>query len=265
MQEPEDAGGAAGGGSGGGGSGGGGRVGVRGGGERAPACAQDRAAPAPPLSGSIVVRLLAFDFVSLEVPEDLTAKVCPAGDLGCTNSLVVGVRPQADGMLEFDLPVGFDGYFELESPSTVTMWVFSNRPLQTSTVLPSVVMLTPETLLTIAQSGGEPEMDSTRGLVLIDVRDCDGAAAPGVSLEHEAVRGASAFYFQGTFPDRQLSATVFNDNLDPSGAERALGGFSDTEQGYATFVGKKDGTEFGRVTATVLPPALSYVFLYQGH
>jgi hypothetical protein len=88
-----------------------------------PGCPEDRAAADRAPSGSVDVRIGAYDFVTLEVPADLVGKACAASDPACMNPLVQDVVPESDGMLTFGgLPRDFDGHltrwcFRIDAPT----------------------------------------------------------------------------------------------------------------------------------------------------
>lgn len=191
---------------------------------------------------------------------------CDLTDVDCESPRLEGVT--ADSMLRFDdLPHAFSGYLTVRAPNHVDALVHSNRPFtERDTVVEAPTLFTPSIYAALAEGGGE-ESDPSKGIVLVSVFDCDGNAAPGVRIEQsDGVDAQSAFYFEGTLPDRDRTVTTVSSTLTSS-ADLALAGFSNVTPGYLSLSAVLDADDevLGKVLVHVRPLTVTWVELHAGH
>jgi hypothetical protein len=165
------------------------------------------------------------------------------------------------------LPHAWRGYLQLTAPGYVDSLVFTNRPYTGDEMPEGPTLLTEASLNSISEGGGE-ELDSTKGIVLVAIYDCDGNAAPGVRLVQLDVNSDERpFYFEGTLPDRDRDTTTISTQLTRSMAPLAVGGYSQVDVGYVTMIGvlEATGDEIGRVTMQVRALTISIAELNAGY
>jgi hypothetical protein len=125
----------------------------------------------------------------------------------------------------------------------------------------AVVLLTPPTIQALAQGGGE--LPWSGGVALVDVRNCAGAAAAGVSLEREGPQEVA--YFVGSYPDRQQDKTSIATDLNPWADPTALAALTNLDPGLITITAFENEHVFGEASVPVRADAVTYVFLYEGN
>lgn len=180
---------------------------------------------------SLRVTLAVYDYVGGDALEGVSARACLHSDVPCARSLGDEQVAGADGVIEFELPYGFDGHFELTADGMMPL-IMSDGPL-TEDGDAHVPMLSQATLSATASAGGE-RYDAARGCVLLDVVDCAGEPADGVRLEATGMPDNLPFYFNDQLPTRDLSGTLVNPiGVPPEPA--ALAGFINVPPGFATF------------------------------
>jgi len=212
---------------------------------------------------NIRIRMDAVDFTSLRVPPGLTARACNPADVECSAPVATDVQPGADGFLEFMVPHGFAGFLTFDAPNIVPGLMYNTRPMIESTTTSGPALATGETLMDIAEHSGRPNDDS-RGLAILEIRDCNDAAGDGVSFD--SVDGEEPFYFDGALPARDLEATTISNLLGAGRERRAVGGFSNLPPGYVTFQIRLAENEepIARTTLQIRAGHITYVRVYPG-
>lgn len=220
----------------------------------------------------------------------LSAKLCSKVDVGCTRPLDIAVR-EVDGLLEFDVPLGddgFDGYLAVSSPSEPcsspsfgeagaalcaanpacdpeqpddsclvpvyvrALWFFN----------PPIVADTQEPLrLSLLSSAAQPALavasggsfDPSTGSVVVTGFDCDGGRAPGVSYDMRQHAGAVSQWYMA---NGILTASVTE--TDATG----MGGFVGVPPGFADVEAyNADDERVGGVGVQVSAGTISYASL----
>lgn len=195
---------------------------------------QPTKAPAVDESRRVAISFDVVDFKQASTPDGLIVRACAQTDVACSEPIIDNVVPDSDGVVSFDLPYGFLGFYELDAPGFVPGLSFSNRPATQDMMYHGPVIVSIQSQLDLAKFGGEM-IDDTLGTIVIEVTDCDGGPGDGVRLEMES-DDQHAFYFEGPLPDRQLEATVVTTALGRGGVQRAVAGFSNVKPNYVTFV-----------------------------
>jgi hypothetical protein len=158
-------------------------------------------------------------------------------------------------------------FLALSAPSHVDARVYSNRPFtERDTLVEAPALFTPTTYDALSEAGGE-ESDRSKGIVLVSVFDCEGNAAPGVRIEQSDGSDAqSAFYFEGTLPDRDRTTTTVSSKLS-STTDLAVAGLSNVAPGYVALSAVLDTDDelMGKVVVQVRPFTITWVELHAGH
>jgi hypothetical protein len=210
------------------------------------------------------LRMDVVDVVTLRVPEGLRADACMLSDVECAAPLFAQVTPGSDGFMEFELPYGFQGFIRLAAPNYIPALSYDSRPYTESLTTSGPAVITPGVLNAISTGGGSAA-DPERGLVFLEIRDCNDAAGDGVRIED--VGAEPPFYFEGALPARDLSATAISNQLGAGREPRAVGGFSNLQPGYTTFhaVLPQSGDSVSRVTVQVRAGHITYVRMRAGY
>jgi hypothetical protein len=255
-------------------------------------CVGAQAPPDPGAQSTATVRMRVCDAFGecAAPPGGLSAELCAKVDVGCTRPLDIEIR-EVDGLLEFDVPIGndgFDGYLAVSSPSEPctsasfgeasaalcaasrgcdpeqpddrclvpvyvrALWFF-NPPIIADTAEPLRLSL----LSSAAQpslaiaSGGS--FDPTTGSVVVTGFDCDGGRAPGVSYDmRQHADAVSQWYMANGILTASVSET------DATG----MGGFVGVPPGFADVEAyNADNERIGAVGVQVSAGTISYASL----
>lgn len=220
----------------------------------------------------------------------LSAKVCAKVDVGCTRPLDIDIR-EVDGLLEFDVPLGddgFDGYLAVSSPSEpCTSPSFGEAgaalcaanpacdpeqpddsclvPLYVRALWffnPPIVADTPEPLrLSLLSTAAQPALtaasggsfDPSTGSVVVTGFDCDGSRALGVSYDmRQHADAVSQWYMANGILTTNVAET------DATG----MGGFVGVPPGFADVEAyNSDNERVGGVGVQVSAGTISYASL----
>lgn len=223
----------------------------------------------PPLTefdpGTVEVRFSVLNYGSFTVPEGATVKVCNVFDVPCAEPLQEGIPLDEDGFATVEVPIGFSGYFEVAGPTIVDSLLYRNRPFLTDEEFEGPAVVSPAVQNALAMGGGE-DIDPDQGVIIIDVKDCDGNASAGVQFGQEGTASNEhPFYFDGALPDRDRDSTIESIMLTSDGTPRAAGGFSMVEQGYVTVFAALGPDVVGRLTVIVRPSAMTFAQIFAGY
>jgi hypothetical protein len=177
----------------------------------------------------------------------VTARVCHLRDLDCNAPLGADIISDKDGLLALTLAGNFDGYVQIQGKERVTGLYFP-PPLTRDRADTAVALAKAVDLLPFGQLVGGFEAD--RGTVMVQVVDCAGIPAEGVSFEsNDADSRASAWYSENSLP-------VGTKATDVTG----FGGYFNMPSGIASIRATVAGGEHvvGTVGLVIRPGALSY-------
>jgi hypothetical protein len=210
------------------------------------------------------LRMDVVDVVTLRVPDGLSADACMTSDVECESPLAHEIKPGSDGFLEFELPYGFQGFIQLNAPDYVPALSYDSRPYTESVTTSGPAVITPNVLKAISTGDGMAS-DPERGLVFLEIRDCNDAAGDGVRIEN--VGDEQPFYFEGALPAHDLTQTAISNQLGAGREPRAVGGFSNLQPGYITFhaVLPDSGDTVSRITVQIRAGHITYVRMRAGY
>jgi hypothetical protein len=160
------------------------------------------------------------------------------------------------GLLVFELPRGFLGFFEVRSDAVPAL-SYLTKPILVDTVDRDLQVSAPATFQAFAMFDGTV-VDETRGVALLEAFDCTGVPVAGVHFEASAT-GAQPFYIVNHVPNRDVKVTT----LDP-GTNVADGGFVNVPAGFVTFTARYgvDGPVLGTFNVGVRPSTFTFVDMY---
>jgi hypothetical protein len=220
----------------------------------------------------------------------LSAQLCAKVDFGCTRPLDIDIR-EADGLLEFDVPLGddgFDGYLAVSSPSEpctspsfgeasaalcaanpacdparpddsclVPLYVralwFFNPPIIADTAEPLRLSLLSSAALPSLTAASGGSFDPATGSVVVTGFDCDGSRALGVTYDmRQNADDVSQWYMANGILTASVSET------DATG----MGGFVGVRPGFADVEAyTADNERVGAVGVQVSAGTISYASL----
>jgi hypothetical protein len=212
---------------------------------------------------SVQVRIGVYDYAKGDPLEGIRIRACAPDDRSCNQPIVDGITTDDDGMVEFEVPHGFDGDFELAGDDRPPLILSGTPRVEDSSM--QALMPTTRTLTENAALGGD-RYDETRGFVLLALFDCYGQPADGVRLDALSAPDNAAFYFDGSIPTRDLHSTRINHRRQPP-ESLAIGGFINVMPGSATFRGTLDegGYHMGYITVQVRSGTVTVAHFQAGY
>ena len=167
---------------------------------------------APSDGGTAVLRVPIIDLVSATPVPGLRAKVCPRLDVQCLKPIAT-VTGGDDGILTANVPIGFDGYFEVEKTGYCTALVFMEGPVRVETQRVSANLARPE-IVTYLKEAAYPAADLNKGVAFVSTLDCDDKLSSGVNVSNAEDASTTSIYLVNGTP------TV---KTDRTGAEGRVG------------------------------------------
>lgn len=140
-----------------------------------------------------------------EKPQPFIVNACGTLDGECTSPVAGPFSVPYGEPAELDLPPGFSGSLQIQSPDGLPGQLFLGRPIVQDTKGYDVILPTMDTvkfLLLATQQDYTPE----DGIFVITTRDCDRQPLAGVQVMNSA--GGVGFYFQNQLPQKTLTETT---------------------------------------------------------
>lgn len=206
---------------------------------------------------TIKVGLPLRDFITQEPRAGVTVHVCKRLDVTCGTPIGAAAVSGADGIAILEIPAqpAFDGFFQLDPTPTVAASLVFAQPLTVTdgATLSPVLTFVEAQYRALVEAGGNVWNDA-RGQLFVQARNCDGAAAEGVTyaipkLEPDTVR----VFLRDGAPDRNAPDT------DATG----IGGFILAGEGYHTVTGtlSKSGAVINERRVFVRPKTFTYTVM----
>jgi hypothetical protein len=211
----------------------------------------------PPIDAAPVkYKFKVIEYVMRVPPANITAKACRGNDVKCTNPIMPVSIAQDTGTVEFLLPSGFLGFFEVLSDAVPAL-SYLTKPIQVDTVDRDLQLSSPQTFMTFAMLDNA-EIDDTKGVALLEAFDCQGKPVGGVHFE-SSVAGVRPFYIVNHVPNSVATVS----SLDPVN-DVADGGFMNVQPGFVTFTARYGvgGPELGKFNVSVRPNTFTFVDMY---
>jgi hypothetical protein len=183
-------------------------------------------------------------------PEPFSIRACAQLDLTCENPVFGPIDVNVGEPRAFEVPTGFNGYFEITNPHTLGGLLFMGRPVIQDTVGWNITMPSPNLVAQLALVTGVT-VDPELGIILTVARDCNGMALEGVSVTN--TKGGLGYYFVNFLPDSSLTQT------GPQGAA----GFANVPITSMILSGAHtSGKPLGPASVLVRPRWMSFVELW---
>jgi hypothetical protein len=187
-------------------------------------------------------------------PKPFSIKACAQLDLECEHPLFGPLDVNAGEPQDFEVPPGFNGYFQIENPDTLGGLLFMGRPVVADTVGWNVTMPTPAVVMQLAFATGKM-VDPELGIILSVARDCNAVALEGVTYTNSVMSTPDllSYYFVNSLPDTGLTKT------GPQGAA----GYANVPIGTAVLTGTSEsGKALGPVSLRMKPHWISFGELF---
>ena len=218
-------------------------------------------------SGTVKYSFHAVDFVSRVAPKKLTVLACRSNDVSCSDPAGKFTDTEGTGLVEFDLPKGFLGFFDIQAEGVkqdgspqpyVPALSYLTKPVLEDMVDRDLQLPTPELVTALASIEAVAFEPETKGLALVEAFDCTGKPAGGVRFT-EGKGGATPFYLVDHVPNKNANASVYDkvNNV-------ADGGFLNVQPGFVEFKAfwGADGPELGSFNAHVRAGTITYLDMY---
>ena len=215
------------------------------------------AAPEPEAVSMVHFAMPAREFVSDQAPKGLKASACRVNDIGCADPIASFEDSSGMGMIELDLPLGFDGFLDVRSDETLpALWYFT-QPITAPRVAKSLGMVAPGTLSLLAAITGYT-VEADKGVVVLEAFDCSKTAVGGIHFE-ESKHAAVPFFIIDSTPSAESTVTVRDEKTD-----NAPGGFLNATPGFTLFTARigVDGPVLGEFNAHVRANTVTYLDIY---
>jgi hypothetical protein len=216
-----------------------------------------RAAEDPPMAGGTVkYSFTAIEYVSRMAPGNISARACRGNDVKCVDAIPALKISQLDGTIEFELPRGFMGFFEVHSDAMPAL-SYLTKPILVDTVDRPLQLSSPETFMSLSMLDGA-EIDETAGVALLEAFDCKGTPVGGVHFE-SSVGGVRPFYIVNHVPNHDVTVSALDavNNV-------ADGGFLNVQPGFVTFTARYGvgGPVLGSFNVSVRPSTFTFIDMY---
>jgi len=192
-----------------------------------------------------------------KAPENLVAKACELGDVGCSAPVDTFTDTAGDGAVQFDLPKGEPVYFELTSSNALTVLVYRPTPPEVDLQLRDVFVATTPVLESLASANNLP-IDPTKGTTILEIEDCTGQPASEVHFTQNPESGSS-FYYRNALPFANEVVTAYD-----AATGVAYGGFVNVTPGIVQFSAHwgVDGPQLRSMTAQVRANTITILELH---
>jgi hypothetical protein len=212
------------------------------------------AATPPPIdagTGTFHARLTVLAGVTQQPLAGIEAQLCLKLDIDCTAPIASPVFSDANGLVDFVVDAGFDGYVVLTGSTVAPTLYFFNPPVTANSAAPAQVSLLGPSQVTLFAEQVGATLLANRGIVILTAVDCQGNPAPGVSFTVSTGDAmTAAFYTVGTLPTGKAQYT------DNSG----YAGLANVPSGVAAVTGTlaSDGRALGTLGLLVRGGAITY-------
>lgn len=217
-------------------------------------CPQD---PTAQISENVHYSVQVLEFVTRKPPQNLVVLACRGQDVTCADPQARFEDSAGTGLVEFDLPFGFLGFFEVKSSNALDALQYLTRPLTSDTRDRDLQVASATTVNALATVAGVP-FDPSKGIAMVEAFDCKRVPQGGIHFI-ESKGGSDFFYLVNHIPNNSTMVSVY-DELN----NVADGGFVNVLPGFVTFSAQLgvDGPILGEFNAAVRPSTVTYIDMY---
>lgn len=213
---------------------------------------EDPPIDAEPVSYSFKV----IEFVTRMPPGNIAARACQSNDVTCSKAIEPRSIDPDTGVVAFDLPRGFKGFFEVTSDA-IGVLSYLTKPILVDTVDRDLQVSSETTFRTLAELDGA-EVDMSKGIALLEAFDCTGMPQGGVHFEASS-QGVRPFYIVNHVPNHDVTVSVLDEDNNV-----ADGGFLNIEPGFVTFTARYgvEGPVLGEYNVAVRAYTFTFIDMY---
>jgi hypothetical protein len=185
----------------------------------------------------------------------VVAKACRNSDVGCVEPVAAFTDVADTGHVQFTLPSGFFGYFEVKSSAMDTL-LFVTEPIVKNTLNRDVPVLTRDTVDLTATILGYV-YDQEKGLAFIEALDCSETPQGGVHFDSR--EGGDPFYLVDQVPSKDAQMSVYDANNNT-----ASGGFVNVPPGFVQISARigTDGLSLGSFNAQIRARTITFIDMH---
>ncbi len=156
---------------------------------------------------TFVVRVPVVSVITKAGMAGISARLYPKIDVDLAQPIGDAVVSDANGILEFHVASGFDGFMTLEHSAIGPSLYFFNPPVERDLTVAAVRLASVEMVGALLKQVGR-SFDPTRGVVVLTAEDCNAQPAEGISYSSSAADSATqAFYSVEGLPTTTTAAT----------------------------------------------------------
>lgn len=210
--------------------------------------------PEPVTGGKVTATLHLSDLLTTEPITDATARVCAKRDTGCEQPVGSVLMSDENGLLTVELEKHFDGYLEINSPSTLSpLLYFFYPPVDADRDAPYVPLVPPLALIKLAMQT-DATIKSDRGAAIAIGYDCSNVTAPGLQFTvDDEEEFKIPFFMEKGLPSLTAIETE----------STGQGGFINVKPGIRRLSATRrvNGAHVGTVSLLVRPGLITYTTL----
>jgi hypothetical protein len=213
------------------------------------ACLDEAASSNEAGSETVTISIPLVDVITKTPMPGIKGQLHPKIDSDLAKPLGEPVVSNADGIIEFTVKSGFDGFVALSSDEIAPSLYFINPPATANSTVDTVRLASMEMASALVTQVGS-SVDPNRGFIILTAKDCQGKAAEGVSYSSlETDDHTQVFYSVDGLVTVKTSAT------DDSG----YGGFVAMRPGSVNITGSHQTYgKIGTLSLFVKPSTVSY-------
>jgi hypothetical protein len=161
--------------------------------------------------GPFTINFHAQEILTQDPVPGAAVKVCRKIDVECEDPEATGLVTDANGDVSLQISrtsagAAFSGYVMFDKAEMVS-GIYMFNPAVTSDLTLTVQIASPGIVAALTGSVGAPQLED-RGIMLLNVLDCEGKAAAGVSYKSDHFDDASrVFYTVDGLPNTSVNAT----------------------------------------------------------
>lgn len=140
-----------------------------------------------------------------DVPTNTVVRACSTADLLCAQPVTPDIPVDAQGRVTVPLFWGFDGYLEIRGDGIVPSVSYLRQPLYADSVQTIPIQVAPQEALAAYAAANGTTLREDRGLLAVEVFDCNWALAAGIEVSNDV--GGVPFSFTNGLPTIGMSVT----------------------------------------------------------
>ena len=211
------------------------------------------------LSENVHYSFQVVEFVTRKPPAGLVVLACRGSEVTCNDASARFEDKNGTGLVEFDLPFGFLGFFEVKSNVTLPALSYLTKAITSDFRDRDLQVASAATVGSLATIAGVP-FDESKGIVMIEAFDCNRTPQAGVHFtESKRADSSTPFYLLNHVPSAEVKVSVFDEVNNV-----ADGGFLNVLPSFVTFTARlgETGPVIGEFNAAVRANTVTYIDMH---